>query len=634
MKRIHPLQQPVHADVTLPGSLSYTIRALNLAAMTPEPVTLYNPLFSDDTEAMMQCLETLGVRIGTGDDFITVYGNINDIKDQEYTLNINISGRTARTLLGLLCVVPGTKILTCESGFRKRPVGEMVNGLRQLGAEIEYLEEEGFLPLKITSSSLKPGTVKMKGTISSQYFSGIMMIAPRVGRIEIQVEGEQASKPFIDVTIATMNEFGVNVINNEYHSYIVEGGQTYKQQSYIIEADAISASYFWGIAAITGSTIKVLHLSPDSHQGDVKFADIMEQMGCTVVKNKDEKWIEVTGPKELKAVDVNMNNTPDSVQTLAVVGAYANGTTHITGLEHLKVKETDRIEAPKSELLKMGVQVESTNDSLTITGGTPHGAEIKTYGDHRMAMSFAVAGTRTEGISIVNPEVVSKSFPSFWETLRALGVKLPESNYKNCIICGFRATGKTSVGPMIAQALGWNYLEMDYLITSESGKTVAELTQNGASWQEFRELETSILKDVLEMENVVISAGGGVGVNNHLNKNTNKPFGEEQALILKNHPETAVYVLTASTDVISKRLRSDEEMKETVQRPLLNEDDAQMTNLDTLSKSEHIEKIISDTLATWKEREPLYKALSDSIIDTSTVSIKETAYQIVELLKK
>lgn len=634
MKRIHPLQQPVHADVTLPGSLSYTIRALNLAAMTPDPVTLYNPLFSDDTEAMMRCLEALGVKIGAGDDFITVYGTIDDIKDQEYTLNINISGRTARTLLGLLCVVPGTKILTCESGFRKRPVGEMVNGLRQLGAQIEYLEEEGFLPLKITSSSLKPGTVKMKGTISSQYFSGIMMIAPRVGRIEIQVEGEQASKPFIDVTIATMKEFGVNVVNNNYQSYIVDSGQTYKQTSYIIEADAISASYFWGIAAITGSSIKVLHLSPDSFQGDVKFADIMERMGCKVVRNKDEKWIEVTGPKELNAIDVDMNDTPDSVQTLAVVAAYAKGTTHISGLHHLKVKETDRIEAPKNELLKMGVEVKSTTDSLTITGGIPHGAEIQTYGDHRMAMSFAVAGTRTEGVSIAKPEVVSKSFPTFWETLRALGVKLPASNYKNCIICGFRATGKTSVGPMIAQALGWNYLEMDYLITSESGKTVAELTKNGASWQEFRELETAILEDVLEMENVVISAGGGVGVNNHTNKNTGKSFGEEQAAILKNHPDTAIVILTASTEVISQRLRSDEEKKDTIQRPLLNEADAKKTKLDTLSKEDHIQKIVSDTLATWKEREPLYKALSDSIIDTSTIAINEAAYKIVALLKK
>ena len=187
---------------------------------------------------------------------------------------------------------------------------------------------------------------------------------------------------------------------------------------------------------------------------------------------------------------------------------------------------------------------------------------------------------------------------------------------------------------MIAQALGWNYLEMDFMITNESGKTVAELTNNGASWQEFRELETSILEELLEMENVVISAGGGVGVNNHVNRNTGKTFGKEQAAILKNHPETAVFVLTADTEVIANRLRGDEEKKETVQRPLLNEEDAKNTNLGELSKDEHIEKIISDTLATWKERKSLYEDLSDSIIDTSTASIKEAAFEIVELLKK
>jgi 3-phosphoshikimate 1-carboxyvinyltransferase len=633
MIEIQPLQQPISAEVTLPGSLSYTIRALNLAAMTKGPVTLRNPLFSDDTQAMMTCLQTLGLEIEIGTDFVTVHGDISAIKDDTYELNINISGRTARTLLALLCIVPGTKVLTCESGFRKRPVAEMVEGLRQLGAEIEYLDEEGFLPLKITSSILRPGTVTMKGTMSSQYFSGIMMIAPLVGRIQINVEGEQASKPFINVTISTMKEFGVTVQNKDYTSYLIEDGQSYSATAYDIEADAISASYFWGIAAITKSTIKVKHLSPDSAQGDVRFADLLEMMGCTVVRNRDEKWIQVTGPEELKNIEVNMNDTPDSVQTLAVVAAYANGTTHITGLHHLKVKETDRIEAPRKELEKMGCTIQSTDDSLTITGSQLHGAEIQTYGDHRMAMSFAVAGTRTAGVKILNPEVVSKSFPTFWETLEKLLFTKATYMYKNCILCGFRATGKTCVGPLLASRLGWNYIEMDYFIETEAGKPIIELTDHGKNWQEFRTLESNLLEEVLSMENVVISAGGGVGVNNYVNAVTGKTFGEEQATLLKQAKDTCIIVLEASDDVIASRIQADEEKKESVIRPLLNEEEARQTNTYSLPKKEHLQKIVEDSMAMYTLRKPLYKALSSSIIDTSEDSPTEIVNQIVTQFK-
>ena len=264
----------------------------------------------------------------------------------------------------------------------------------------------------------------MNGTVSSQYFSAIMMIAPKVGEIVIEVMGEQSSKPFIDVTISAMKEFGVEVINEDYKRYIVRGNQKYKKEIYTAEADAISASYFFAIAAITKSTIRVLNLPPYSVQGDVWFADILEEMGCEVHKNKDENWIEVAGIDDLRAISIDMNANPDTVQTLAVVAAYAKGTTHIKGIHHLKIKETDRIEAPKKELMKMGIDVQTTDDSMTITGGNPHGAEIETYGDHRMAMAFAVAGIKTEGIIINNPDVVNKSFPTFWKILESLKIQL------------------------------------------------------------------------------------------------------------------------------------------------------------------------------------------------------------------
>lgn len=422
--KIIPMQEPFQTSVTIPGCLSYTIRALNLAAMTEGTVTIQNALKSDDTYAMVHVLKSLGIKVQEGFDNFIVHGILEDVLAGEYTIDINISGRTARTALALLCIVPGIKILTCKDSFKKRPVKDLVDGLRQLSANIEYLEKDGYLPVKISSSKLKPGTIKMNGTVSSQYFSAIMMIAPKVGEIVIEVMGEQSSKPFIDVTISAMKEFGVEVINEDYKRYIVRGNQKYKKEIYTVEADAISASYFFAIAAITKSTIRVLNLPPYSVQGDVWFADILEEMGCEVHKNKDENWIEVAGIDDLRAISIDMNANPDTVQTLAVVAAYAKGTTHIKGIHHLKIKETDRIEAPKKELMKMGIDVQTTDDSMTITGGNPHGAEIETYGDHRMAMAFAVAGIKTEGIIINNPDVVNKSFPTFWKILESLKIQL------------------------------------------------------------------------------------------------------------------------------------------------------------------------------------------------------------------
>lgn len=419
---IVPLKNPVNAEVQIPGSLSYSIRALNLAAMTEGPVTIKNMLFSDDTEAMMNALQTLGIQLERNKSSVTVTGSIKDVINKEYTIDINISGRTARSILGLLCIVPGTKTVTCGEGFKKRPVGELVTGLRQLGAKIDYLENEDVLPVKIYPAKLQPGSVSMKGTISSQFFSSIMMIAPHIGEITINVEGEQTSKSFIDVTIETMQAFGAVVENNNYQSYTIPAGQQYSATEFTVEADAIAAGYFWGIAAITGSTVKVLHLPPDSKQGDTSFVDVLEKMGCSIEKNSGENWISVTGPEKLKAVSVNMNSMPDSAQTLAVISSFAEGISHITGLDNLRIKETDRIQAPENELKKMGISVSSTDTSMTIDGGLPHGVDIDTYGDHRMAMSFAVAGTKIPGIKINNPQVVSKSFPDFWEKLELLGV--------------------------------------------------------------------------------------------------------------------------------------------------------------------------------------------------------------------
>jgi 3-phosphoshikimate 1-carboxyvinyltransferase len=431
MKEIQltPLEEPVTAEISLPGCIGYTIRALNIAAMVKGSVEILNPLKSDDTYKMLGVLKTLGIAVEEGKKYFRVNGDISDIKNDTYTIDIGLSGRTARSVLALLCIVPGEKIVTCSEPFKKRPIGDLVQGLRQMGATISYLEKEGYLPVKISSNKLNPGTISMKGSMSSQYFSAIMMIAPLIGDITIRVADKQSSKPYIDMTIAIMKEFGITVTNDNYRRYHIKGGQQYKNiTTYPVEPEATSASYFFAIAAITKSTIRILQLSPQSFQGDILFVNILQQMGCKITENIVEKWIEVTGTNTLNGVTVDLNNTPDLVPTLAVVGAFAKGTTTMTNIAHARVKETDRIQAPSNELTKMGIETNTTQSSLTVHGGDPKSAVIDTYHDHRMAMAFAVAGAKLPGMTIDDPDVVNKSFPQFWDTLEELGIKAEREN--------------------------------------------------------------------------------------------------------------------------------------------------------------------------------------------------------------
>ncbi len=500
--KVQPLKQVVSRSISLPGCIGYTIRALNIAVMTKGSVKIVHPLKSDDTYAMVNALRMLGIEIEEEADAFVVHGDTGDVKEAEYEVNVGLSGRSARTLLALLSIVPGTKTMTCAEPFKKRPIGDLVDGLKQLGADISYLEESGHLPVKISSQRLKPGTVRMPGALSSQYFSAIMMIAPLVGDISIEVLGEQSSQPFIDMTIGIMKTFGVKVTNRQYHTYHVSDGQQYKNpKSYTVEPEATSASYFFAIAALTRSTIRILDLGPDSLQGDATFADVLEQMGCRVRKNAH--WIEVTGTDHLHGVTVDMNDTPDLVPTLSVVAAFAEGQTTITGIAHARVKETDRIESPRRELAKMGVRTEATASSLTIYGGAPKAATIETYHDHRMAMAFAVAGLRVPGVVIKDPQVVGKSFPTFWKVLNSLQTK------PNIVLIGMRGSGKSTVGRLLAKRLNREFINMDKLLEDRTGMPIADVVAR-RGWDYFRAQESALAQDLADTQNAVISTGGGV----------------------------------------------------------------------------------------------------------------------------
>jgi len=421
---IHPLEEKINQSITIPGSKSFSNRALVMAALTTGESRLYGLSESDDTIAMRQALKALGVDIILENDCTVVRGTGGKFLPFSGEINVGAAGTTMRFLASICSLVPGEIILDGSERMRQRPVGELVNALRSLGAKIEYVEKENFPPLKINGGSLKGGTTQMNGEISSQYFTSLLLVGPILEKgLEIEIIGEQISKSYIDMTIQSLKERGAEVINNNYQKYSVNKNANYNLGNFYIEGDASGATYFWAVAAITGSTIRVNNILPSSFQGDIKFPDILEKMGCTVVKNEKEKWIEVTGAKELKGIEIDMENMPDTAQTLAVVASFAKGRTKITGLATLKIKETDRIEALKNELEKMEINSEIGADYIIIEGGTPKGATIETYKDHRMAMAFAVAGAIIKGMKINEPKVVAKSFPEFWEMLEKIGVK-------------------------------------------------------------------------------------------------------------------------------------------------------------------------------------------------------------------
>ena len=425
---LNPLKKPVEREITIPGSLSITTRVLALAAMTKGNVNITNSSVCNDVNTMVNILKNLGIKINNSNKSLSVKNDLNHMKKRNFILNSGLSGRTARTILAVLSTIPGKKILTCDEGFKKRPVGDLVGGLRQLGAKIEFLGKEGFLPVRIISDKLNPGVVRLRGSVSSQFISSLLMIAPKIGGITVEVTDEVTSKPFVDLTSEIMRTFGIQVINERYKRFIVPNGQILKCTNFIVEADATAAGYFWALAAITKSKIRINNLNPISVQGDIRFVDILKNMGCLIRKNNLQKWIEVQGIEKLHGIHINMNSHPDLAETLAIVAAFSKGKTFMTGLNNLKFKETDRIEAPKKELTKMGIKVISNPDSLKIIGGHAHGAVIDTHQDHRMAMSFAIAGAKIPGVKINNPDVVNKSFPDFWQKLESIGVGIKEVN--------------------------------------------------------------------------------------------------------------------------------------------------------------------------------------------------------------
>ncbi len=404
--------------VSVPGSKSYTHRSLIAAALADGVCELSNCLDSEDTRLTRRALSSMGIVIEERDGVVVVYGTRGELSACSEPIYLGNSGTSMRLLAGVAAIGKGVYTLTGTERMAMRPAADLLDGLKQLGVPARSIEGNGCPPLEITGGHARGGKVNLKCGISSQYLSSLLLVAPYIDEgLEIFVVEGPVSKPYIDLTVEVMNRFGVEVERDGYNYFKVRGGACYRKGNYVIEPDASQASYFWAAGAVTGATVKVLGISPDSRQGDVRFLRILEEMGCSVTRDSD--GIAVSGG-DLKGVNVDMGDMPDLVPTLGVVAAFAKGRTVIRNVAHLKEKESDRLSAVAAELSKMGIDVAMTGSGLEIVGGKPYGTEIETYDDHRIAMSFAVAGLVIPGIVIRNEQCVAKSFPNFWEVFESL----------------------------------------------------------------------------------------------------------------------------------------------------------------------------------------------------------------------
>lgn len=413
----------IQGEVNLPGSKSVSNRALLLAALAKGTTRLTNLLDSDDIRHMLNALNTLGVQYQLSEDktecVVEGLGQPFSVSEP-VELFLGNAGTAMRPLAAALCLGEGEYVLTGEPRMKERPIGHLVTALQDAGADIEYLENENYPPLKIVGSGLKSGTVSIDGSISSQFLTAFLMSAPLAeGEVRINIEGDLVSKPYIDITLHIMKQFGVNVINNDYQEFVIPAGQHYVAPGdFLVEGDASSASYFLAAAAIKGGEVKVTGIGKNSIQGDIQFADALEKMGAEIEWGDDYV---IARAGKLKGIDMDYNHIPDAAMTIATTALFAEGTTAIRNVYNWRVKETDRLSAMATELRKVGAEVEEGEDYIIVkpVPQLKHAA-IDTYDDHRMAMCFSLVALSDTPVTINDPKCTSKTFPDYFDKLKSL----------------------------------------------------------------------------------------------------------------------------------------------------------------------------------------------------------------------
>jgi 3-phosphoshikimate 1-carboxyvinyltransferase len=416
MLAITPFEAPIDIAVSVPGSKSLTNRALVVASLAAGKSRLSNVLHSDDTRFMMSHLRTLGISLQASDDEVEIEGLGGHFHPVQASLFCGNAGTTVRFLTAFCTLVPGVQVVTGDQRMQTRPIYDLVDALTGLGVDIEC--GTGCPPVTVRSAVLPGGPVQVQANLSSQYLSAILMVAPYAQQpIRLEATGDMVSETYVELTLEVMAAFGVAVDRLDRRRFQIPQ-QHYQGRNFAIEGDATSAGYWWALAASTGGRVTVKNIQPSSHQGDMELLPILERMGCTI---RQQHGVTVQGPTRLQSPGiVEMNRLPDGVMTLAVLGALAQGETRIVNVANLRIKESNRLAALVAELRRVGIEAEELADGIRIQGGEPHGADIETYADHRMAMSFAILGARVPGIRIDTPECVSKSYPTFFEELQTL----------------------------------------------------------------------------------------------------------------------------------------------------------------------------------------------------------------------
>lgn len=403
----------VDGAINLPGSKSVSNRALLLAALACGKTVLTNLLDSDDVRHMLNALSALGINYTLSADRTRcdITGNGGPLRAPgALELFLGNAGTAMRPLAAALCLGQNEIVLTGEPRMKERPIGHLVDSLRQGGANIDYLEQENYPPLRLRGGFIG-GDIEVDGSVSSQFLTALLMTAPLAPKDTIiRVKGELVSKPYIDITLNLMKTFGVEIANHHYQQFVVKGGQQYHSPGrYLVEGDASSASYFLAAGAIKGGTVKVTGIGRKSMQGDIRFADVLEKMGATITWGDD--FIACTRG-ELHAIDMDMNHIPDAAMTIATTALFAKGTTTLRNIYNWRVKETDRLFAMATELRKVGAEVEEGHDYIRITPPAKlQHADIGTYNDHRMAMCFSLVALSDTPVTILDPKCTAKNVP-------------------------------------------------------------------------------------------------------------------------------------------------------------------------------------------------------------------------------
>ncbi|ELK5876806.1 3-phosphoshikimate 1-carboxyvinyltransferase [Salmonella enterica] len=409
----------VDGAINLPGSKSVSNRALLLAALACGKTVLTNLLDSDDVRHMLNALSALGINYTLSADRTRcdITGNGGPLRASgALELFLGNAGTAMRPLAAALCLGQNEIVLTGEPRMKERPIGHLVDSLSQGGANIDYLEQENYPPLRLRGGFIG-GDIEVDGSVSSQFLTALLMTAPLAPEDTIiRIKGELVSKPYIDITLNLMKTFGVEIANHHYQQFVVKGGQQYHSPGrYLVEGDASSASYFLAAGAIKGGTVKVTGIGRKSMQGDIRFADVLEKMGATITWGDD--FIACTRG-ELHAIDMDMNHIPDAAMTIATTALFAKGTTTLRNIYNWRVKETDRLFAMATELRKVGAEVEEGHDYIRITPPAKlQHADIGTYNDHRMAMCFSLVALSDTPVTILDPKCTAKTFPDYFEQL-------------------------------------------------------------------------------------------------------------------------------------------------------------------------------------------------------------------------